>query len=272
MNTLHRIMLSAAIAAGVSLTGCTNKKNTATDADNTEKPTIVAIQDNVQTRLMPRSLFPAASDSLIAALGLEEGIPSSVCVFLAQRGDKQILFDTGNGIHDSRLISTLDSLGIAPTDIDYIFVTHLHPDHIGGLLRGEEAAFANATLYVPATEHEAWMAMPREATALWRKTAEKYEGRLRLFANDETLPCGIIPVAMPGHTPGHTTYLIGNSLIAGDIMHGVALQLAHPHICANFDMQAQEAIASRKALIELARRDSLTVYGMHFPAPYYLKF
>ena len=55
-------------------------------------------------------------------------------------------------------------------------------------------------------------------------------------------------------------------------MHGVALQLENPEVCARFDQDKENAVASRKALIELAKTEGLKMYGMHFPAPYYIEF
>ena len=86
-------------------------------SDNVE---IFPIQDNAKPRVMGRSLFPEASDSLIKELGLEDGVPSSVCAFLVKTSGKEILFDAANGAADSRLMSTLDSLGVSAEDIDYV--------------------------------------------------------------------------------------------------------------------------------------------------------
>ena len=61
------------------------------------------------------------------------------------------------------------------------------------------------------------------------------------------------------------TMIIDNKLIVDDIMHGVALQMEHPEFCARFDMDKDQAIASRKAIIEMAKKEGLTMNGMHFP-------
>ena len=61
------------------------------------------------------------------------------------------------------------------------------------------------------------------------------------------------------------TMIIDNKLIVGDIMHGVALQMEPPEFCARFDMDKDQPIASRKAIIEMAKKEGLTMYGMHFP-------
>lgn len=250
------------LAAALTLTnGCQNPVT---------KVEIHPIQDNVQPRLMPRALFAEAPDSLIAALGLEEGIPASVCAFLVKADGKEILFDAANGAPDSQLLPALGTLGVKPEDIDHIFITHLHGDHIGGLTDEEKAVFPNAQLHINAVELDAWMAMPAEQTESLRKTIGLYQDRLHAFTLDEELPCGIKAIEAYGHTPGHTAYKIGNNIIAGDIMHGTALQVAYPQYSARFDMDKTMAVETRKAVMKNAEEEGLKVYGMHFPAPYWL--
>lgn len=234
------------------------------------KTEIYPIQDNAEPRRMPITLFPEAPDSLITASGLEEGIPSSVCAFLVRTEGQEILFDAANGDKDSRLMSVLDSLGTSPEDISHIFITHLHGDHIGGLMAGGKAAFPEAVLHINKVEIDAWTAMEPEGNPMLRTILDIYKDRLDIFTLNDELPLGINAVEAYGHTPGHTMYRIGNILIAGDIMHGVALQKDHPEYCARFDMDPQKAVEARRSLLKDAEEQGLTVYGMHFPAPYHL--
>lgn len=231
---------------------------------------IIPIQDNPSPRTMSRNLFPEAPDSLFEALGLEDGIPSSVCAFLVKKEGKNILFDAANGAPDSRLMHVLDSCGVAAEDIDMIFITHLHGDHIGGLMKEGDAAFPNAELFINEVEYEAWMAMPQEQTARLRTTLEAYGDRLTTFSLTDSLPCGIEAIDAYGHTPGHTAYKVGSILIAGDIMHGTALQVKYPQYCARFDMDKEEAVRSRDRIMKMAEEENMHIYGMHFPSPYYL--
>ena len=239
---------------------------------NTQEAEVIPIQDNVEPRLMPRALFADAPDSLITELGLEDGIPASVCAFLIKTGGKEILFDAANGTPDSQLLPTLESHGTAPEDIDHIFITHLHGDHIGGLVKEDTAVFSNAKVHINKTELDSWLAMPAEQTGKLGKVIEAYKGRLHAFTQGDALPCGISSIEAYGHTAGHTMYQIGNIVIAGDIMHGTALQLGYPQFNARFDSDQTMAIASRRSLLEYASRNGLKVYGMHFPAPYFIEF
>lgn len=245
----------------LSLVSCTTRNS---------GPEIFPIQDNADLRVMGRGLFADAPDSLIEELGIEEGIPSSVNAFLVRTDGKEILFDAANGAANSRLMPVLDSLGTVPDDIDMIFITHLHGDHFGGLMRNCEAAFQNAELYINKVEYDAWMSMPEDKTVRLRTVLDAYRGRLNTFASDDVLPCGIKAVEAYGHTPGHTAYIIGDIMIVGDIMHGIALQLDHPEYCAAFDMDKELAVKTRMSMIRKAREENLRMYGMHFPAPYFL--
>ena len=82
------------------------------------------IRDNANDRLMPRSLFPDATDAQIDSLSLQNGVPALISTFLVETDGKRILFDAGMGAPDSKLFEGLKSLNISPADIDYLFITH----------------------------------------------------------------------------------------------------------------------------------------------------
>ena len=230
---------------------------------------IFPIQDNLSPRMMGRTLFPDAPDSLIAELGLEEGIPASVSAFLVKTGGNEILFDAANGAPDSQLMPVLESLQTTADDVDYIFITHLHGDHIGGLLKEGEAVFSNAVIYINKTEYDAWMAMEGRQSEGLRNICNAYGERVKTFTLEDELPCGIEAVEAYGHTPGHTAYRVGDALIAGDVMHGTALQARYPEFSAGFDMDKEMSVKTRRAILKMAE-EGVKVYGMHFPAPYHL--
>lgn len=230
------------------------------------------IQDNADERLMARTLFPDAPDSLIDSLGLQGGIPASVSTFLVETGGVRILFDTGNGLPDSRLLSGLSALGVAPADIDYLYLTHFHGDHIGGMMKGDSVVFPKAEVYAARAEYEAWVnGMPAGKNALQVKTMDAYKDRLHLFEFGDVLPGGVAAMSGVGHTPGHTVFQAGRLLVIGDLIHGAALQLEHPEICATYDMDKESAVASRKHFLRYAKDNGLTMAGMHLPSPAFIE-
>ena len=223
------------------------------------------IQDNAKERLMERTLFADASDELIDSLKLADGIPSSMSTFLVETDGVRILFDTGMRAPDSRLLSGLASLGVTPADIKYLYLTHFHGDHIGGMMKGDSIVFPNAEVYASKVEYDAWLKMSSERNAQVVKTMNAYKDRLHLFEFGETLPGNVVTMNAEGHTPGHTVYQAGKLLVIADLIHGAALQLEHPEICASYDMDKDAAVKSRKHFLRYAKENGLTMAGMHLP-------
>lgn len=250
------MILGLATLLGV-LTSCGGKA--------TSETKLHVIFDNPAPRTMPLALFGDVPAELVTSLNIAEGVPSSVSVMLMEKDGQQCLFDAGNGNNDSRLLPRMSELGFSASDIDVIFITHLHGDHIGGLVKDGQPVFPQAKLYIPSVELDAWTKSPESTPQNVKDMMEAYGEKLVKYTLEDSLPVGVKPIAAYGHTPGHTIYRIDNKLIVGDIMHGVALQMEHPEFCARFDMDKEQAIASRKAIMEMAKKEGLTMYGMHFP-------
>lgn len=270
------------LLAATMLAACSTKQAPSTEPTTADDPTVITLndgttvnwlKDNPGQRLMDRGLFADAPDSLFEALGLQEGIPSSVSTFLMKADDEWILFDTGLGAaHGGQTVNVLDSLGISTADINKIYITHFHGDHIGGLVQEGQPVFANATLYVGSVEYKAWIEeMPEERNSQQREAMEAYKDRLVFFEFGDTLPHNVIALDAIGHTPGHTAFEKGELLIIGDLMHGAALQMEHPEYNANFDMDKAKAAESRVRIIKYAREKGLTMAGMHLPEPAFMK-
>lgn len=229
------------------------------------------IRDNANDRIMPLSLFPDATKAQIDSLSLQAGVPASVSTFLVEKDGKRILFDAGMGAPDSKLPEGLKALNINPSEIDYLYITHFHGDHIGGMMKDGVPVFPNAQVYVSKVEYDAWMKMPADKKSQVENTMKAYKDRLHLFAFGDTLPCDVIAMEAAGHTPGHTVFRTGNLLVIGDLMHGAALQLKYPEICATYDMDKSGAVKSRKHYVQYARENGLMMAGMHLPVPAFMK-
>lgn len=278
------------MAAALIFAGCGNQSKQKTEnAMNTDSTQVIPdagkflstitldgtkvtwIRDNAVERLMPRTLFPDATDALIDSLSLRDGVPASISTFLVESDGKLLLFDTGNGTPDGKLLEGLKSLNVSPEDIDYLFITHFHGDHIGGMMDNGSPVFPNAQVYASKAEYDGWMKMPSGKRAQVEATMKAYKDRLHLFAFGDKLPGNVVAMEAVGHTPGHTVYQLGKLLVIGDLMHGAALQMKHPEICATYDMDKTAAIKSRKYYIQYARENGLVMAGMHLPVPAFMK-
>lgn len=254
---MKKTMILGLAALICVLTSCGGK--------STSETKLHVIFDNPAPRTMPLALFGDVPDELVASLNIAEEIPSSVSVMLMEKDGQQCLFDAGNGNDDSRLLPRMKELGFSASDIDVIFITHLHGDHIGGLVKEGKPVFPQAKLYIPSVELDAWTKSHESTPHIVKAIMEAYGENLVKYTLEDPLPVGVKAIAAYGHTPGHTIYRIDNKLIVGDIMHGVALQMEHPEFCARFDMDKEKAIATRKTIMDMAKKEGLTMYGMHFP-------
>lgn len=200
----------------------------------------------------------------VDAMAPDGKVPTSMNCFVVKAAGEYIMFDTGlPSANGGKTIERLGSLKITPEEITRIFITHGHFDHIGGLLdENGNASYKNAELYVPAGELAFIEKTMKDA---YSKISAAYEGRLVTFNDGEVLPCNILPIAAPGHTPGHTAYRLGNLIFVGDLMHGSSIQLLDPEICANYDADRALSIATRLKILSYSVANSLTVLGAHVP-------
>lgn len=248
------------------LTACAQKVGQKTVVDG-EATVITWIEDKPEPTLQPHNLYPDVPDSLWIALGLQEGVPSSMSCFLLQTEGKNILLDAGLGAPFSQLIPKLTTLDVKPEELQLIYITHFHPDHIGGLLKDGKVVFPNAEVYVNRVEAEAWQKMEGNQSVQAKTVLDAYKQHLHLFEAGDTLPGDVITIAAYGHTPGHTAFQKDSMLVIGDLIHGAALQLEYPEYCPLYDMDAETARESRLRILNYARENRLTMYGMHLPHP-----
>lgn len=228
---------------------------------------VTAIQDAPST--MRAGLFPAIPETEFCKLAGAPLAPASVNVFLLKRDGKSILVDTGNGGERGTAIRKLRQLGIAPEMIDVILLTHMHGDHIGGLLNAAGgAAFPTAIVYVAEPERDYWLSEEAgSGGALAGKVRTAYGDRLKTFRFGEEPVPGIKALDASGHTPGHTVFDTGDLLIVGDLLHAAAIQFPHPEVSATYDMDPEKAARVRRHFYDQAAASAKPVAGMHLPCP-----
>ena len=219
------------------------------------------------------STFVGATPEMIQKC-LPDGIfPRSCNAFLIRISGKNILVDTGYG---RVLFENLKLLGVTPEQIDAVLITHVHSDHIGGMLIDDKAAFPNAELYISKPEYDYSMNGDARNVAA-RKAIGAYQSKLHLFqpaeidAQLQSLFPGIQAVAAYGHTPGHTLYMVESGreklLIWGDLTHAMAIQMPYPQVAMTYDINTEMAVAARKKVLEYVVKNNIPVAGMHTAFP-----
>lgn len=278
--------LFVAAMTAIALAGCggstqNNAQNNSTAQNNAETPqqsdykfldakekafdgfTLYWLKDNEGDNKFPFDLFGNVPEDVKKDVNMPDGMPSSISAYLIKTNGKTILFDAGLGpSRNGQLLNELSKINVTPEQIDYVYITHFHGDHIGGMLNADgEKVFTNAEVYVSRLEKESDLGKGEQAVKMF----EKYGDKIHVFNFGDKLPEDVLTIDAVGHTPGHTAFQKGNLLIVGDLMHAMALQLPHPEYCANFDGDKEKAIASRKRILEYAKTNGLTISGMHLP-------
>ncbi len=232
----------------------------------------------------------ATLDETKAALkkaGLTDAfVPISFTITVVRIGGRTIMFDSSTGGQlaptAGRLVAkNLAAAGVQPNDISAIVVTHYHADHIWGLMAKDTNAqlYPNAEIIVPEAEHKHWT-----APELIEKVPEGARGNIRRI--QATLPtwknlktaaagtevtAGVRSMATPGHTPGHTSYIVSSGsdslIVAGDVTNIPALNLANPGWHLAFDGNPSLAEEGRRKLFDQVVTDKTIVTGYHWGLP-----
>ncbi|CAI2457081.1 MBL fold metallo-hydrolase [Serratia plymuthica] len=213
-------------------------------------------------------------------------VVTSVNAYLINTGSKLVMIDAGAGklLGDGldQLVAHLRAAGYQPEQIDEIYLTHMHPDHLGGLTENGRARFPNALVRASQQDVDFWLSEKhlQQAKAEDKASFENaiaaikpYQaaGHFKPFSNDGELSPGIAAFATHGHTPGHSVYQVTSQgkklLLMGDLIHVAAVQFAHPQVAISFDSDAKAAVAQRLRVFGDSARQSELVGAAHLSFP-----
>lgn len=185
---------------------------------------------------------------------------------LVNTGEALVLFDTGQSASD--IVGALEAAGYAADQVDTVILTHMHGDHIGGLMSGGAPTFANASYITGQVEYDAWAASPNEQfTAMVQPLAD----RMTFLTDGQDAAPGITANAAFGHTPGHMTYRLSSGdrslLVAADLANHYVWSLAHPDWEVRFDMDKAQAAESRRRVLGMLAAERMPMIGYHMPFP-----
>jgi glyoxylase-like metal-dependent hydrolase (beta-lactamase superfamily II) len=214
-----------------------------------------------------------------------DALPIVFTTLVLKQNDRLTLIDTGNGDMGAPTsglwMSNFRAAGFDPAQVNTVVISHFHGDHINGLrLKDGTAVFPKAEVMVPAAEWDFWMDDARMNQAP-EAMKGAFQGVRRVFgpiakdvkrydAGKEVVP-GLTSVAAPGHTPGHTAYMLssgsGKLMVMSDITNHPALFVRNPDWAAVFDMDAEQARATRRRMLDMAASERAQVSFYHAPFP-----
>ena len=201
---------------------------------------------------------------------------------LVNTGTDLILFDTGNGpegreFGTGQLANRIAASGYAPSDVTIVAISHLHADHINGLMEGDRPGFSRARYVVGQAEWDFWTSSDfsgtpaaMHATAVQRKVLPLRE-KMTFIGGDVSIAPGVTSMAAAGHTPGHMAFLLDsagrNLLLTGDTANHFVASLQKPDWEVSFDMDKGAAASSRRRIFGMLAAEKIPFIGYHMPHP-----
>ncbi len=220
----------------------------------------------------------------------EESTTASCTAYLVRLNGVTVLVDAGaDETFDGHMQEALARARAAPGEIDHILLTHLHLDHVGGILHKGGPVFPHAKIWLTEAEHAFWHDDAATAELAKRLTPSlgddfigthvkvardalsAYDGKLKLFSEEQEVIPGVTAVPLYGHTPGHCGYLLGSGrekfFLWGDAVHVATVQFSIPEAGMIFDWDAGLAVAARRRAFDMAADNGWLSAGMHIPFP-----
>ena len=229
---------------------------------------------------------PAKVKSALAKSFLTTPVETSVNGYLVNTGSKLVLIDTGAaklfGPTLGNLVVNLKASGYQPEQVDEVYITHLHPDHVGGLMDGDKMAFPNAIVRADKHDVDFWLSQanldkaPPDAKGFFQGAMASLNpyvkaNRFVAFDGPTDLVPGVKATATRGHTAGHSTYVVeskGQKLVLwGDLIHVAAVQFDAPAVTIQFDSDSKTAAGQRRRAYQDAVKGAYLVGASHIAFP-----
>lgn len=250
---------------------------------------VTALSDGTVALPMDKLMTNTTPDKTLKAIErahLKNPVETSVNAYLINTGTKLVLIDSGAGALFGptlgRLAANIKAAGYQPEQVDEIYITHMHGDHVGGLAANGIPLFANAI--VRADQHDAdfWLSQANldkapEADkgsfkgAMASLNGYLQAGKFKAFDGDTELVPGVKAIASYGHTVGHSIYLVESKgqklMLWGDLMHLAAVQFDNPSVTIKFDTDSKAAALQRKKAYAMAAKEGYLVGSTHISFP-----
>ncbi len=249
---------------------------------------ITALSDGT-VKLPVKDLLNTAPGKVDAALKkakIAYPVETSVNAYLINTGSKLVMIDAGAGAlfgpTVGGLANSLKAAGYQPEQVDEIYITHMHPDHVGGLAANGVINFPNAVVRADKADADFWLseanmkAAPKDAQGFFQGAQVSLKpyadaGKLKTFEGNVELVPGVRSWTSHGHTAGHSLYVVeskGEKLVLwGDLMHVAAVQFDDPAVTIKFDTDNKAAAKERAKAYADAAKHGYLVGSAHLSFP-----
>ena len=261
--------LPHAAAAKAEMKGMDIAKSRRVELGEFEVTTLLA---GTATRDEPQSIFGMnVSPEEFAKVSEEAFLPTDKVQFfftptLINTGSELILFDTG--LNAKGITAAVEAAGYTAEQVDKVVITHMHGDHIGGLMGEGGETFKNASYIAGSAEHNHWAKADNDG---FKAKVAPLSEKMSMIEDGASVASGITAVSAPGHTPGHMGYMIESNgaqlMLIADLANHPVWSLAKPDWEVRFDMDKAQAAASRRKVLGMLAADRVPMVGYHMPFP-----